>query len=174
MRFAAIGEKQIKMLSSVIGPWKRKCTYCNVAGKWCCVHRAYALCHKTVYKRQFWRKGENNALFVFLRIHPVKSGKITNEITSMCSPQEKHKLCCIRLPESWNHVETYKNELVSSNLHLQVQVCSISICMQWTICRFRFMSQGKYISSSAVFHFMLRIQLQCGINIHEDSSKSVI
>lgn len=33
MRFAAMGEKQIKIFSSVIGPWKRKCSYFNVAGK---------------------------------------------------------------------------------------------------------------------------------------------
>lgn len=36
--------------------------------------------------------------------------------------------------------------------------CSV-ICMQWAICRFRFVSQGKQPSSSVVFHFMLSIQL---------------
>lgn len=42
---------------------------------------------------------------------------------------------------------------------LQVEAYSTIICMQWAICRFRFVSHGKQPSSSAVFHFMLSILL---------------
>lgn len=48
------------------------------------------------------------------------------------------------------NVHANPNELVSPNQSrlerrssLQVQACSASICMQWAICRFTFVSQGK-------------------------------
>lgn len=61
--------------------------------------------------------------------------------------------------QPWLPPASVHHQLVSA-------ACSSSICMQPTIWRFWFVSSGKWPSSGALFHFMLRIHLEEGINIH--------